>query len=196
MNRHMKRFWVTGCMMFALSLNAFALEVAGIKLDDSIKLANVDLKLNGAGVRTKAIFKVYVAGLYLPEKKTTVPEILALPGPRRVMLVMMRDISGEDFGQSFMAGLNSNADSAEKKKLVNQIQQFGEAFNLLPGLKKGDVLFLDWLPGRGTQSVLNGKPMGEIIPDQLFYNAVLKIWVGDKPADASLKPHLLGTATN
>lgn len=196
MNRHLKKFWAAGCMMLALSCNAIAAEVAGVKMEDSFKVANVDLKLNGAGVRTRAIFKVYVAGLYLPEKKTTVAEILALPGPRRMKLVMMREVSGDDFGASFMTGLNNNADSAEKKKLVNQIQQFGEIFNLLPSLKKDDVLYLDWIPGPkgGTQSSLNGKPLGELIPDQLFYNAVLKIWLGDKPADSSLKPQLLGGA--
>ncbi len=194
MNQHLKKFWTAGCMLLTLSCNALALEVAGVKMEDSVKLANVDLILNGAGVRTKAIFKVYVAGLYLPEKKTTVTDILASAGPRRMKMVMLREVTGDDFGASFMTGLNANADSADKKKLVNQIQQFGEIFNLIPALKKGDSIYLDWIPGRGTQSSVNGKPIGDIIPDQLFYNAVLKIWLGDKPVDSSLKPQLLGGA--
>lgn len=184
-------------MLASLSLllaigSAQALDVAGVKLDDSVKLAGKDLKLNGAGVRTKAIFKVYVAGLYLPEKKSTVPDILALQGPRRVTLVMMRDISSDDFGQSFITGLNNNSDKAEKTKIINQTAQFGEMFTQLPGIKKGDVLTLDWIPGSGTQCTLNGKKMGDIIPDIAFYNAVLKIWLGENPVDSSLKPQLLG----
>lgn len=176
------------------SAPAYAAEVAGVKLEDSVKLAGKDLKLNGAGVRVKAIFKVYVAGLYLPEKKTSVADILAVAGPRRVTLVMMRDVSADDFGQSFITGLNNNSDKVEKTKIVNQTVQFGEIFQALPGIKKGDILTLDWVPGSGTITTMNGKKLGEVIPDVAFYNAVLKIWLGDNPVDTSLKPHLLGTA--
>jgi hypothetical protein len=197
MNKRIKYLFALGSLVSAFSLSvmseAAAVEVVGVKLDDTAKVANVNLKLNGAGVRTKAIFKVYVAGLYLPEKKTNVADILALPGPRRMTLVMMRDISADDFGQSFMTGLSNNSDKAEKTKIINQTVQFGEMFTLLPGLKKGDVLQLDWLPGVGTVSSMNGKKMGETVPDLAFYNAVLKIWLGDKPADSSLKPQLLGS---
>lgn len=178
------------CLLLAGQVSA--VEVAGVKLEDTNKVGGKDLVLNGAGVRTKAIFKVYVAGLYLTEKKTTVADILAMTGPRRVTLVMMRDVSADDFGQSFITGLNNNADKAEKTKIINQTAQFGEMFTLLPGIKKGDVLTLDWIPGSGTVSTLNGKKMGEVIPDVAFYNAVLKIWLGENPADSSLKPRLLG----
>ena len=193
MHSLLKTMLASCTLLFALS-SAQAVEVAGVKLEDTAKVAGKDLKLNGAGVRVKAIFKVYVAGLYLPEKKSTVADILAQTGPRRVTLVMLRDISSEDFGQSFMTGLNNNADKTEKTKIISQTVQFGEMFQLLPGIKKGDILTLDWIPGSGTVSTLNGKKMGEVIPDVAFYNAVLKIWLGDNPADTSLKPHLLGTA--
>lgn len=182
---------------FLLSMSstpALALEVSGVKLEDNIKVAGKDLKLNGAGVRVKAIFKVYVAGLYLPEKKTNVADILAMTGPRRVNIVMMRDVSADDFGQSFITGLNNNSDKSEKTKIMNQTMQFGEMFQALPSIKKGDVLTLDWIPGTGTISTMNGKKLGEAIPDIAFYNAVLKIWLGENPADSGLKPQLLGTA--
>jgi hypothetical protein len=173
---------------------ATAAEVNGVKFDETTKVAGKDLVLNGAGMRTKFIIKVYAAGLYLPEKKNTVPDILKLEGPRRVTLVMARDISSDDFGQAFMTGLNNNIDNAEKAKYVSQISKFGEMFGAIAGLKKGDVLHLDWIPGSGTQAELNGKKIGELVPDLGFYNAVLRIWIGDKPADSSLKPALLGAA--
>lgn len=179
-------------LMLAVQSFAATVDIAGVKVEDSAKVANKDLKLNGVGVRTKAIFKVYVAALYLPEKKNSVADILALQGPRRIMLVMLRDVSSDDFGQSFITGLNNNADKAEKTKIINQTAQFGEMFTTLPGIKKGDVLTLDWVPGSGTQSTLNGKKIGEVIPDIAFYNAVMKIWLGENPADSSLKPLLLG----
>jgi hypothetical protein len=171
---------------------AGAAEVAGIKFDDSTKVAGKELKLNGLGLRTKFVVKVYAAALYLPKKESKTDEIMKLEGPRRVTLVMMRDISSEDFGQAFMTGLNANTDKSEKTKILPQIGQFGEMFALLPGLKKGDILHLDWVPGTGTQCELNGKKIGDVTPDVAFYNAILRIWIGDHAVDSSLKPALLG----
>lgn len=182
-------------MMLACAFvqGAVAAEVSGVKFDESVKVAGKDLVLNGAGMRTKFIIKVYAAGLYLPEKRNTVPDVLKLEGPRRLTLVMVRDISSDDFGQAFMSGLNANVDKAEKTKIVSQISKFGEMFATIDGgLKKGDVLHIDWIPGTGTVNELNGKKVGETVPDVTFYNAILRIWLGDKPVDTSLKPALLG----
>jgi hypothetical protein len=181
-------------MTWAFLQTAAAAEVSGVKFDETVKVAGKDLKLNGLGIRTKFIVKVYAAGLYLPEKKNTVADIMKVDGPRRLTLVMMREISSDDFGQSFMTGLNNNIDKAEKTRYVTQISKFGEMFTAIEGLKKGDVLHIDWIPGTGTQCELNGKKIGEALPDVNYYNAVLKIWLGDKPADSALKPLLLGDA--
>lgn len=167
-------------------------DVAGVKLDDTMRVANQDLKLNGAGIRYKAIFKVYVAGLYLADKKGTVPDVLAAPGARRVMIVPLRDISSEDFGRAFLAGIHQNIDRAEKTKIVGQLLKFGEIFAATPELKKGDVLTTDWIPGTGTVIQINGKRVGDPLPDITFYNALLKIWLGEKPADYRLKRAMLG----
>lgn len=180
-----------GC---AFSQSAAAANISGVKFDDTARVAGKELKLNGLGMRTKFIIKVYAAGLYLPEKKNNVPDILKLDGPRRVTLVMMRDITSDDFGQAFMSGLNNNVDKAEKAKIVSQISKFGEMFGAIDSLKKGDVLHVDWIPGSGTQCELNGKRVGELVPDLTFYNAVLRIWLGERPVDTSLKPALLGEA--
>lgn len=91
-----------------------------------------------------------------------------------------------------MKGLNDNSDKAEKSKLVNQTVAFGELFASVPSLKKGDILNLDWVPGTGLQSFLNGKQVGQTIAEPLFFNAVLKIWLGDRTVDSSLKEKMLG----
>ncbi|MEO6352321.1 MAG: chalcone isomerase family protein [Burkholderiaceae bacterium] len=191
-NSHIKRALTLGCLVMGFCQGASAIEIAGVKLDETARVANQELKLNGAGIRVKAIFKVYVAGLYLPAKKTTVPEILDLAGPRRLTLVMLREVSSEDFGQSFMTGMNANSDKAEKSKIINQMVKMGEIFAAIPALKKGDTIITDWLPGSGMQIQVNGKLVGEILPGIDFYNAYLKIWLGDKPADSSLKQNMLG----
>lgn len=180
-------------LLCVLGHSAQAIEVAGVKFEDTEQVASKELKLNGAGVRGKlaGLVKVYVAGLYLTEKKSSPADILALSGPKRMKLIMMRELSADTFGEAFMAGLNDNSDKAEKSKIINQTMAFGEMFASMPILKKGDVLYLDWIPGTGTVSSLNGKAMGTV-PDVAFFNAVLKIWIGDKPVDSGLKPALLG----
>jgi len=171
---------------------AEAIEVGGVKFDETVRVANQDLKLNGAGIRYKAIFKVYAAGLYLTEKKSSVQDVLASPGPKRVTITMLRDISNEELGRGFMAGIQQNSDKAEKAKLIMQLQKFGEIFASIPELKKGDMLTTDWIPGTGTVVHVNGKKVSEVLPDVAFYNALLKIWLGDKPVDVRLKPLMLG----
>ena len=175
----------------ALTAQAAGMEIAGVKLDDTVSVANTTLKLNGAGIRYKAIFKVYVAALYLKDKKNTVPDVLASQGPRRVTIVMLRDVSNEEFGRGFMSGIHQNTEKSEKMKLTSQFLRFGELFASVPELKKGDVMVLDWVPNVGSVVSLNGKKMGEPYPDILFYNALLRIWLGDSPVDKSLKKAML-----
>ena len=185
--------WLTG-LTLALGLAGLApaAEVAGVKLDDTVKVAGKELKLNGAGVRTRIVVKVYVLGLYLTEKKDTAAGVLEAPGPRRFTLTMMREVTGDELGQAFMAGITANTDKAEKGKLVNQMVKLGEVFQTVGSLKKGDTLTVDWVAEKGTLIELNGKSQGDPLPDVAFYNALLKIWIGDKPADSALKPLLLG----
>jgi len=175
-----------------LGLQAHAADVEGVKLDDSVRVAGKELRLNGAGVRTKVFFKVYVAALYLPEKRGSTAEVLATDGPRRVELVMMRDVSGSDLSESFVSALNANSDKAELAKVAAQTAKFSQVFSAIPGVKKGDRIVIDWVPGTGTLISLNGKPLLDPLPDVAFNNALLRIWLGDKPADSGLKPKLLG----
>lgn len=170
-----------------------ALEVGGLQFDDTVKVAGKELKVNGAGVRTRVIVKVYALVLYLPEKKDTAAGVLESPGPRRFSLGLLREVTGDELGQAFIAGITANTDKAERSRFVNQLAQFGDAFVGIPAGKKGDIINVDWVPDVGTVMTYNGKPIGEPMKDIAFYNAVLKIWLGDKPVDSSLKPQLLGT---
>lgn len=190
-----RRILAGGIVALGLMTSQFSLAaevVAGVKIDETASVANQELKLNGAGIRYKAIFKVYVAALYLPKKETTVPDVLAAPGPRRIAITMLREVSSEEFGQGFMGGIQKNSEKVEKSKIINQLLKFGELFASIPELKKGDVLVTDWVPGTGTVITLNGKRIIEPLPDIAFYNALLKIWIGEKPVDNKLKKLMLG----
>jgi hypothetical protein len=163
-----------------------------VHFDDTANVGGENLVLNGAGVRTKVFFKIYAMGLYLADKKTVTADVLAATGARRATIIMLRDVSTEDFGKAFTDGLNANTGKDERIRFLAQTMQFGSVFGQIERLKKGDQLQFDWLPGEGTQCYLNGKKIGAVIPELAFYNAVLRIWLGDKPADYALKAALLG----
>ena len=179
-------------MFLSNSLMALAIEVGGVTMQDTVRLADQNLKLNGAGLRVKVFFKVYALGLYLPEKKSSSAEILSLPGPRRIDIVMLRNVSSEDFSEAFISNLNANSSKTERSAFSSQIIELNAMFDSIHGLKAGDVLTLDWLPDVGMQCQLNGKAIGKALQSLPFYNAVLKIWIGNKPVDNALKSRLLG----
>lgn len=170
---------------------AFATDVAGITFTDTLKLRGTDLQLNGAGVRKGLVNNMYVAGIYLQAKASTADEVLTAQGPRRITLVMLHNISSEDFGAAFLKALNSNMDPLDKQKTLKHLVTFGEMFASVPGLKKGDKVDVDWSPESGMQCYINSKKVGESISELAFYNSILRIWLGANPSDPALKPKLL-----
>lgn len=189
----MKRFSIGIFFVSALAA-AQAAEVAGVKLDDKLRLApgGPELVLNGAGIRTRVIFKVYVAGLYLPEKKGTTGEVLALAGPKRVAMTMLRDLGAQQLSEALAEGIRNNSSAAEQEALKARIEELLAIMNALGEAKKGDAILLDFLPDSGTRVVVNGQPRGKPIAGDDFYRALLRIWLGDKPVDGDLKKGMLG----
>lgn len=175
-----------------LASSAMAATVGGYPFDDTIRMQGKELPLNGAGVRYKAIFSVYSAGLYLGEKRRQPDEIYASPGPKRMRIVMLRSVNADEFGQAFLGGIEQNVDKAERGRLAEPLARFGKVFSAIPELKKGDVLAIDFLPGQGTTVSINGRQVGETIAEPAFYTVLLKIWLGERPADTRLKSALLG----
>jgi len=180
----------------ALLMTAFAqaVEVAGVKLEDKVQVApgGPELVLNGVGIRTRVIFKVYVAGLYLAEKKTAAADILALAGAKRVAMVMLRDLSAQQLSEALADGIRNNAGAAEQEAIKARVEELLAIMNALGEARSGDTILLEFLPGSGTRVVMNGQPRGKPIAGEDFYRALLKIWLGDKPVDADLKRGLLG----
>ena len=93
-------------------------ELAGVKYPPTLTLANTTLRLNGAGVRYKAVFKVYTAGLYLTAKAITTEQVLAASGPRRLHIVMLRKINASELGRLCTRGMEDNARPGEMSKLI------------------------------------------------------------------------------
>ena len=173
-----------------------AIELAGVRYEPTVQVGNTKLVLNGAGIRYKAIFKVYTAGLYLTAKATTPEAVLATPGPRRMHITMLRDIDANELGKLFTRGMEQNTTRDDFMKSIAGTLKLSEVFSAKKKLVAGDSFYVDWTPGQGTVIVVNGKPANEPIKEPEFYSSLLKIWLGHSPADSSLKDALLGkTAT-
>lgn len=167
-------------------------DVAGVKYAPSARLAGSTLQLNGAGLRTRFVIKVYTAGLYLGAKAATTEAVLATPGPKRMHVVMLREIDANELGKLFTRGMQDNAPKGEFSKFIPGTLQLAEIFSSYKRLKAGDQFFVDFVPGVGTTVVVNGKEASEPIKEPEFFNALLRIWLGPQPADAGLKDALLG----
>ena len=183
---------LTAALTSPLASVAQTTDVAGVKFSNTVQVGSNKLLLNGAGVRYKVVFKVYAAGLYLAEKATTPEAVLAAPGPRRLQIVMLREIDANELGKLFTKGMEQNAPREEFSKSIAGILRMSDIFSSRKKLVAGDSFAVEWVPGTGTVISVNGKPEGAPIKEPEFYSALMKIWLGKSPADAQLKDALLG----
>jgi hypothetical protein len=181
-------------LAFALTAPGHAADVAGVNYPSQFAVAGKPLVLNGAGIRYRFVVKVYTAGLYLPARASTTDEVLNLAGPKRLHIVMLRDINGNDLGRLFTRGMEDNSTRADFAKSIAGTLRLAEMFAAKKKLTAGEHFSVEWLPGTGTQVYVNGQPQGEPIKEPEFFAAMMRIWLGPKPADDQLKDVLLGKA--
>ena len=188
----MKPAWTVFVTAWLLLCGAAqAAEVEGVKLADKVQLGSAELTLNGAGVRTRVFFKVYVGALYLQQKTGSPDAVLGDAGAKRIAMHMLRDLDAEQLFSALNEGLKKNHAPDQLARLEPQVKQLEEIFNALKAAKKGDVILLDYLPGAGTRVTVRGDDKGTI-PGEEFNRALLRIWLGEKPADSGLKKAMLG----
>ncbi|MFT4241335.1 MAG: chalcone isomerase family protein [Acidovorax sp.] len=183
-----------GAFLLAASAAAQPVTVADVKYAETASVGGTGLVLNGAGVRYKAVFKVYTAGLYLEKTAQTPQEVAALKGPKRVSITMLRDIDSSELGKLFSRGMEDNMDRAAFSKLIPGVLRMGQIFSEHKKLLAGDQFLIDWIPGTGTVITVKGVRQGEPFKEPEFFNALLGIWLGHAPADWKLKDALLGKA--
>lgn len=168
-------------------------QLEGQHFDARLPLGGQTLQLNGVGMRSVAWLKGYLAALYLPHKAHAAEQVLAMPGPKRLQMRMLQEVSTQEFVKAFDKGVKRNTPDADLPALADRMQQFDALVAGLGRVRKGDVVDLDFLPGQGLLFSYNGKRQGDPIPGADLYAALLRIFIGDKPAQAELKAGLLGS---
>lgn len=175
-----------------ISPSAMAKSIKGVDIPQQITLpeSGQTLVLNGAGIRSKFFFSIYIGALYLTEKQQSVPAILQNNAPRRVVMhCLYHEIDKDKLTEAWNEGFDENTDKQSLKKLQARLKEFNKLF---PALHEGDIVILDYYPGKGTTLRFNGKVLGNI-PGQDFNIALLKVWLGQHPADSDLKSAMLGS---
>ena len=185
------RYLLLFSSLFIFLNPVFAREIAGIQAEETITLSNQQtLSLNGAGIRSKFFFKIYVGALYVTEPPLKTPQaVLADTRAKRISMHFLYDeVSKEKLNSGWHDGFMLNQDEAQLTKLKQRLERFKGLFD---AVKKGDVIYLDYLPNQGTQVTIN-KEVNGTIPGFDFHQALMKVWLGEEPADWDLKKAMLG----
>lgn len=184
------------CIILCLTVMsgvAYGKEIKGINVAEQVTqpATGQSLILNGTGIRSKFIFDIYVGALYLTRKSTDPKQIINSPAAKRIsMYFVYGKIDKKTMADAWNDAFADALDKAAYKALKNKIDQFNSYF---PDIDKGDKVVIDFIPNRGVAISINGKRKG-VISGDAFQHALLSIWLGDSPADASLKEGMLGIA--
>ena len=173
---------------------AAAKEVSGVALPESARPEGsaADLRLRGGGVFRFFFLRYYVCGLYVSGGPGGASAILASDAPRRIYLVALRRISSFEFLWGLDQGLADNLSPAEAEALQEPLAQVRATIRAIGAIARGARVSIDYAPGPGTRIVVDGQPRGASMAGKPLSDALLRVWIGERPLDAGLKRELLG----
>ena len=173
-------------VLLTLNVPGRAADLAGAKLPDTLSAGDKTLKLNGMGLRKKAMFKVYVGGLYLESPSKDAGTILAADQAKAISMHFLRGLTKAQLVEAFQEGFEANA-----KDKAGQKAAFDKMLALIPDVKEGETLTFAYVPGKGTTLRVGDKDLGAF-EGKGFADAVFSIWLGAKPPSEDLQKGMLG----
>lgn len=182
------RFFVLCCLLFC-SVPANAKEIAGVMVQETLQTEDgILLHLNGAGIRSKFFFDIYIAELYLEHPSNVANEVIETSGRKRVIMhFLYNKVEKDKLITGWNEGFTENTKTEEVVKLQERIDQFNGMF---VDVKKDDIIVLDFIPEKGTVVTIAKQEKG-VVPGKDFNDALLRIWLGEKPVTKGLKEKLL-----
>lgn len=177
------------CLVLAAAstLPAAAGELAGVNLPDTTRVGEETLVLNGLGLRKKAIFKVYVGGLYLPARTSDAGRILAGDTARHMVMEFVRGVGSGSLADAWTDCLEANTPDAP----AEVAKQFEELRGWMADVESGDQLTFTYQPGTGTQVTVKGADQGTQA-GKPFADALFACWIGPEPPSEDFRDGLLG----
>jgi hypothetical protein len=106
---------------------------------------------------------------------------------------MMRDATADQFCESVEIGLEANHSDADLERLQPQTQALFAKIRAVGEARRGMRIVLDYSPSAAATTLyIDGAAQGGAMPGADFFRALLRIWLGERPAQAELKRMLLG----
>lgn len=176
-------------VLFTLAALLNAKEIAGVALQESLHQNDLTLTLQGAGIRQKLFFDLYVAALYTSKNYATAQALLDDDAPMGLRLhVISSMITSEKMETATREGFETVTH--------HHTQPLHDAIEALIGtfqepIAQNDVYDLIYAPQQGVLVYKNGV-LKQRIADLAFKKALFAIWLGDAPIQDSLKQALLG----
>jgi len=176
-----------GLLLVMATFHVYAATLAGVTLPDTEQAGGKTLVLNGMGIRTKYMVKVYIGGLYLEQKSSDANAIIKSDAPKQIVMKFVHGASKSQMRDAFDEGFSNNSPEATKT-MKAQIDQF---LNGLDAVKSGDEMVVTYVPGTGSTLAINGQNKATIT-DPAFGPVLFSVWLGPKPPNADLKKGMLG----
>lgn len=182
----------TFTVLASASVQSAPLDLGGVKVDDTMTIYNNTLVLNGAGIVANGKAPLYVAQIHCKAKFSSLGELFAIPGPKRLTLTALREVDTGPIVKLFNRSLEVTASKSDMAKLIPGLVNIGNIFKANPVLRPGQVMTIDWVPITGLVIYIGGKLQGDPAREPELFRAAMGIWMGDAPADAKVKSALLG----
>lgn len=168
---------------------AAAKTVAGVKFPATVQPAADNVKLIGAGLRTKWMVKVYAMAAYSGSGKRSASAIINANEPKFIWIRMLRTISGDKMKAAIDEGIEDNVDGATRAKISGQVSKLKRAFS--GSIPKGADIGFIYTPGKGT--IVRFRSVDKVtLKGTAMMKALWSIWFGKEPADDDLKDAIVG----
>jgi hypothetical protein len=171
----------------APNIHGAGASLAGVIMPNTADVGGRTLLLNGLGLRSEFMVKIYVAGLYLEQKSSDSDAIIKTSTSKRIVMQFIHGVSKDQLVDSFAESLTNNSPDATNNLKADTDLLLGA----LESVKSGDQMVFTFLPDAGTTFTLNGH-VKLTIADPAFSTAVFSVWLGPRPPTALVKKGLLG----
>lgn len=173
--------------VLTFTANAQNVTVSGATFPTKFKINDKVVEYNGAGLRQKYFFDLYVSALYVPKRTSDAQTIIDQNEESAMRLKILSDkVTRERFLETVKGGFST---STEGKATNKEIEDFMTIFK--DDFKSGDEVILLYKPESGVEVYINGKHLGGAKGLE-FKKALWGIWLGKTPVDEGVKNAMLG----
>ncbi len=164
-----------------------AAQVAGVALPETMTAGGQELKLNGAALLKKLVFRVYVVALYLPVPVHEAEAVVNPDVPKVLILHFLRAVRREDLTLPLEGDFARNAG----EKGTRAGEQIRKLLRVITDMKKGDRMTFTYEPGKGSTITMTDGTTATF-EGKDFADSFLLLYLGPCPPKEEMKRRLLG----